>query len=115
MPPRRSKKRTVVDIDPPNDESSWKEQKRNLSDFVFDCKNLSKSQKRAQLMELNGRGYTAIMLDDYCMHLLEDGSVQETLSNMLKYGSRNDGVNGTQLVFQKPGVSANVPELSRTR
>jgi hypothetical protein len=38
-----------------------------------------------------------------------------TLSNMVKYGSENDDVNGSTFVFQKPGKSAEAPELSHTR
>ena len=99
-----------------NDESSWPIFKKPLTEVIIHIKSLTKAKRREQLFEFKSKGYTAIMLSDYCMSLLSDGCIQKTLSNMLKYGSKNeDDVNGSTFVFQKPGKSASEPKLSHTR
>jgi hypothetical protein len=111
-----SKKRKAVElIEPKNDESSWAINEKHLTEIINYSKVLTKSQRRAKLFEYKSTGYTAIVLSDYCMSLLSDGYIQMTLSNMVKYGSENDDVNGSTFVFQKPGKSAEAPELSHTR
>ena len=112
MPP---KKRKEIES-PKNDESSWQIFKKNLSDVVTFNKNLSKARRREQLFAFKSKGYTAIKLSDYYMNFLSDGCIQETLSNMLKFGSTNENdVNGSTFVFDKPGKSASEPQLSNTR
>ena len=112
MPPKKRKEIESLK----NDESSWQIFKKNLSDVVHFNKNLSKARRREQLFAFKSKGYTAIKLSDYYMNFLSDGCIQETLSNMLKFGSTNENdVNGSTFVFDKPGKSASEPQLSNTR
>ena len=112
MPPK--KRKAIEKLK--NDESSWQIFKKNLSVVVDYNKYLSKAKRREQLFSFKSKGYTAIKLSDYYMSLLSDGCIQETLSNMLKFGSTNENdVNGSTFVFDKPGKSASEPQLSNTR
>jgi len=112
-----SKKRKAVALlnKTKNDESSWCIYEKTFTEVITDNLFLTKSKRREQLFEFKNKGYTAIMLSDECMSLLSDGCIQLTISNMLKYGSDTDNVNGSSFVFQKPGKSASEPELSHTR
>ena len=112
--PKKGKSAIVV-YKPKNDEQSWSVCKRKVIDVINSDKNISKAARRQQLFEFKNKGYTAIMLSKDCMDLLSDGCIQLTLSNMLKYGSTEDDVNGSSFVFQKPGKTSSKPELSKTR
>ena len=112
------KRKKVIEKELPeqtNDERYWPSDQKTISELIFHNRLLTISQRRNQLFEFKSKGYCAIMLNKDCMDLLSDGQIQFTLSNMLKYGSKKDDVNGSTFVFSKPGISTSEPILSHTR
>lgn len=105
MPPKRTKK-----IDLSIEQSAWPTHHRKFSDLVDYQGGLTIAQRRHSLLEYEGLGYTALKLNKKLMSMLNDGGIQDTLSNMLKYSEK-----GSTFLFQKEGIATSTPVYSHTR
>lgn len=94
MPPKRTRKKDLS-----SQQSARRTVNQNLTNLVEHNKGLTKAQRRHQLLEFQGLGYTALKLDNNLMRMLDDGKVQETLSNMLKYSAKADEKGSTTEVW----------------
>ena len=109
MPHKRTKK-----LDLSIEQSAWPTDHRKFSDLVDYQGGLTIAERRHQLLEFEGLGYTALKLDKKLMSMLDGGGIQKTLSKMLKYSAQADE-KGSSFVFQKEGVGSSAPIFSHTR